>query len=101
MRKIEASGPGVNRMTPSRFHVPPLVGPTVINVCADPPSTSSRFNLPSAKNPMDRLSGDQKGDDPFSVPFNGRAVVESSGRSQILEVPEVATKTILRPSGEI
>jgi hypothetical protein len=31
------------------------------------------LSLLSAKNPMDRLSGDQNGDDAPSVPVNGRA----------------------------
>jgi hypothetical protein len=34
-----------------------------------------------AKNPMERLFGDQNGDDAPSVPANGRAVGESSNRS--------------------
>ena len=31
------------------------------SVCGDPPPMSIRFSLPSAKNPTDRLSGDQNG----------------------------------------
>jgi hypothetical protein len=42
---------------------------------------SMRFSLVPAKNPIDRLSGDQNGDVARSVPANGLANVESSRRS--------------------
>ena len=42
---------------------------------------STRFSFSSAKNPMDRLSGDQNGDVPCSVPGSGRAAEESSDRT--------------------
>jgi hypothetical protein len=42
---------------------------------------STRFNLVSAMNEMDRLSGDQNGRDARSVPLNGLATWELSGRS--------------------
>ncbi len=42
---------------------------------------SIRFSLPSAKNPTDKLSGDQKGYLAPSVPASGCAETESSGRS--------------------
>src|SRR5215510_13041712 len=67
-----------------------------------PPSISMLFSLPSAKNPTDRLSGDQNGMIALSVRSNGRAETESRERSHSLETPSVvASNTILRPSGEI
>ena len=42
---------------------------------------SVRFSLLSARNPIDRLSGDQNGYAPLSVPASGRADTESSDRS--------------------
>src|SRR5687768_11583842 len=92
-------------MTPSAFHVPPLgaesaAPPAAANVCGALPM-SSRFSLPSAKNPTDRLSGDQKGEAAPSVPASGCAVVDASDRSQRREAPSPdAAKTIWRPSGE-
>jgi hypothetical protein len=41
---------------------------------------STRFSLSSVKNPIDLLSGDQKGNVPASVPASGREVSESSAR---------------------
>ena len=52
---------GANTMTPSAFHVPPRPSATGASVCGAPPPKSSRFSAPPAKNPMARLSGDQKG----------------------------------------
>ena len=40
---------------------PAAGGRAVANVCGAPPPRSSRFSLPSAKKPTERLSGDQKG----------------------------------------
>ena len=58
-----SSGPFAlpTRMTPSRFHVPPRPGDVVASVRAGPPERSIRLTLLSAKNPIDRLSGDQNG----------------------------------------
>ena len=44
-----------------------------------------RFNLPSAKKAIARLSGDQNGMNALSVPASGRDVNESSRRSQSCE----------------
>ena len=49
-------------MTPSAFHVPPRPVMAGARVCGAPPPRSSRFSAPPAKKPMERLSGDQKGD---------------------------------------
>src|SRR5262245_49913725 len=73
----------------------------VASVCGAPPPTSIRFNLPSAKYPTDRLSGDQNGVAAPSVPASGCADVADSDRSQRREGPlPDATKTIWLPSGE-
>ena len=94
--------PVLNRITSSRLHVPPFGFGAIASACADPPSTSIRFSAPSAKNPTDRLSGDQNGSRAFSVPGNGRADVASSARSHNWDPPsDAATKASLRPSGEI
>ena len=73
-RKIGPPGLLPKRIVPSLFHAPPsATGMPEASVRTDPPSMSMRFSLVSAKNPMDRLSGDQNGRDPRSVPGNGRA----------------------------
>ena len=61
-----------------------------------------RFTLPPTKNAIDRPSGDQNGKSPLSVPASGRAVIESSGRSQSDGAwpPTVRRNTIALPSGE-
>lgn len=62
---------------------------------------STRFSLASAKNPMERLSGDQKGSDAPSVPGRTFAASASSAHSHSDGRPaDVATKTIFCPSGE-
>ena len=83
----------VNTIVPSAFHAPPrvFIGASA-RACTSPPAMSIRFNWPPAKNPTDRLSGDQNGTDPFStatfsVPTNGVAVSESIGRSQSCVFP--------------
>ena len=87
----------------SLFHAPPRgTGATDTSVFTDPPSMSMRFNVPSAKNPRDRLSGDQKGDDARSVPGNGRADAESNLRNHNCDLPpDLAGKATLSPSGDI
>lgn len=53
--------------------------------CDVPPATSTRlsFRATLSKNPTVRLSGDQNGASPFSVPGSGKAVSVSRRRSQI------------------
>jgi hypothetical protein len=60
--------PGANRITPSRLQVPPLPDGASASTVAGPPAIWTVFSLPSAKNPIDRLSGDQNGKMPPSVP---------------------------------
>src|SRR5262245_28821332 len=63
---------------------------------------SIRLTARSAKNPIDRLSGDQKGAVAPSVPGNGRADDESMDRTHNCAwVAPFATNTIFNPSGDI
>src|SRR5262245_52871329 len=90
------------RMTPARLQDPPVPRWEFASTRTEPPSTSIRFNLLSAKNPIDRLSGDQNGNWAPSVPGSGRAAPESSGRNHIRDCRSVlATKATARPFGEI
>ena len=80
---------------------PPRPAGASHNTTGGPPATATFFNLPAAKNPMYRLSGDQNGNVPSSVPGIGVAVCAATGRSQIRYANWApATKTMLRPSGE-
>jgi hypothetical protein len=68
-----------------------------------PPSTSTRLSWRSAKNPMERPSGDQNGCAPPSVPGMARTSWEPRSRNQILQVDSVParpTNTRRAPSGE-
>src|SRR5262249_29265114 len=77
VRTIVSSGP----------HEPPRAVPTSQIVMGRPPEIVMRLSLRSAKNPSERLSGDQKGYEAFSVPGRGCAVSESSRRNHNLRVP--------------
>src|SRR5215813_15269679 len=93
---------GANRITPSALQAPPRPVGALASVCGAPPTMSARLSIPPAKKPIDRLSGDQKGNDAPSVSAIGSAVVDPNGRNQSCDCPStVATKTSLRPSGEI
>src|SRR5437867_7137313 len=87
-------------MTSSLFQVPPRPAASA-NVVTNPLPTSIRFSFPSAKKPIERLSGDQNGNAAFSVPTSGRVSADSSERSHKPAGLESATNTILSPSGEI
>ena len=66
------------------------------------PFRSSRFNLRSAKNPIDALSGDQNGEMPPSVPGSCQASSIASDRSQSAVASSArALKTTSRPSGDM
>src|SRR5215475_12043129 len=89
------------RITPSRFHAPPVPTPTSQSVAGRPPLTSTFFNLPLAKKPMKRLSGDQKGWVAPSAPSIGLASEEASERTQSCTLlPVAAVKASQFPSGE-
>src|SRR5215831_5290473 len=76
-----------NTITPSGFQVPPKWTGASQRVCAGPPPTEIFFSLPPAKNPIYRLSGDQKGYAAPSVPGRGCAVALSNGRNQSCGAP--------------
>ena len=59
---------GEKTMTLSRLQLPPRPDGASQSACAGPPAIGTRFSLPSAKNAMCRLSGDQNGNVPPSVP---------------------------------
>ena len=62
------------------------------SVCGAEPPRSTRFSLPSAKKPTERLSGDQNGNVTPSVPATGCAEAEASDRTHSWEVfPLAAT----------
>ena len=92
----------VKRITSSWFQVPPRPAVASARICGVPPLVSTFLSLPVAKNPMNRPSGDQNGNDAPSVPANGWAWTLSSGRTQICDGPPfvAATKARCCPSGE-
>ena len=79
--------PTLKTMTSRLPHDAPRGTPTAsVMVAIEPSVVSIRLSLPAAKNPIDRLSGDQNGIDTSSVPDSGRDVNESSRRSQISDI---------------
>src|SRR5579884_1198824 len=56
-------------------------------VAGDPPDASTFLSCPPLKNPMNLLSGDQKGEAAPSVPCKGCAMGESSGRTHKAVLP--------------
>src|SRR5262245_57836317 len=100
-RLISDAKNSANRISPSRFHAPPppFASHSVVSA---PSARAIFFSFPCAKNPMNRLSGDQKGDSAPSVPGNDLAVSKSSERIQSDSLPsEKAVKAMWRPSGDI
>src|SRR5437867_4420267 len=100
---MEPAATGANRITPCLLHVPPRGSSASHSTSGEPPATGIFLSLPSAKNPRLRLSGDQKGNAPLSVPSSGCAARDSTGRSHRRPVPdESAAENASRwPSGEI
>jgi hypothetical protein len=50
----------LKRITPERFQVPPAAVPVPSHsTCGGPPAAGMVLSFPSAKNPMNLLSGDQ------------------------------------------
>ena len=88
---------------PSRPQVPPPRpnGASQITRTA-PLSRSTMANLPAAKKPIRRLSGDQNGSNAPSVPLICCALDADSARTQSLSFPSgpKATKASRVPSGE-
>ena len=96
-----ASGTIVKRITPCRLHDPPVPTGAAASARPPPPSTSMRKSVPLAKNPRERLLGDQNGKEAPSVPARGRALPVTSERSHSMARPsEAATKASVWPSGE-
>ena len=65
-------------MVPSGPHAAVDSPSAGVIACGVPPRASTRFIWPSAKNPIEWLSGDQNGQRARSVPDSGRASAESS-----------------------
>ena len=78
------SGPspaGAKTIVPLRDHdAPRPLGAS--HTVSTPPPTRARLILPSAKNPIHRLSGDQNGREALSVPGIARPSRAPSGRVQ-------------------
>ena len=70
-----SGAPDEKTIIPSRFQVPPRLSGASQIVTGSPPEMSIRFSFCSAKNPICRLSGDQKGDKAPSVPASACGVV--------------------------
>src|SRR5262249_20366904 len=90
-----------NMITPSELQAPlPGGSGGLHNVCGGPPDTSIFLSSFPAVKPRNRLSGDQKGDLPPSVPGSFRhSSVSRSWIHKPLCTP-VALKTSLWPSGD-
>src|SRR5262245_51345266 len=90
------------RITPPGPHVPPRGSDASQIVCTGPPATSTRFSFPCAKNAIDRLSGDQNGNDASSVPASALGATASSGRTHSIESLPATSATNARycPSGD-
>src|ERR1700693_299133 len=73
---------GTKMMLPSLLQLPPTGKGASQRVKTGPPRPLTVFNLPSAKKPTDRPSGDQKGCDARSVPARGSADSDFNGRNQ-------------------
>ena len=85
---------GAKTITPSRFHVPARGSGASHNVMGGPPETSIFLSFPPAKNPMNRLSGDQKGWNAPSVPASDCAARVSSERTQSCDLPSAPAATM-------
>ena len=95
-------GPVPARIVPSGPHAPPRGSGTPVISNAGPPTALTLLSFPSAKNPTDKLSGDQNGRSAPSVPGIACAVPVSKRRSHSMGRAPVpaAVKTIERPSGD-
>src|SRR5580698_2008002 len=97
-----AVGAGENRITPPGPQAPPRPRGASLTIWVEPPSRSTVLSLPSAKNPRERLSGDQKGKVALSVPGSSRASTVLVGRTQSAILPSVPVAANARdaPSGD-
>ena len=88
-------------MTRSPVQSPPCGCRASVIVSGSPPSAGIFFSLPSAKNAIIRLSGDQNGVSVAVVFIKGRPSSESSGLTQSRFRPSTPVpNTISRPSGD-
>src|SRR5690349_16291212 len=89
-------------MTSSRFQEPPLEAGASAKTVTVPPAASTFLSFASAKNPTERLLGDQNGNMAPSVPEIGCAAVESRDRAHNMNLPSdvVAAKARRLPSGD-
>src|SRR5262245_3691974 len=101
-RPLEKSGT-YSRVS-SRFQLPPPKSGASATTLAAPPDASRVFSFLSAENQIKslRLSGDQIGQVPSSVPAKGRAASESKERIQSCVFPfsSLAENATVVPSGE-
>src|SRR5579859_1013256 len=88
---------GVNSSTPLLLQDPPRGFEASQRGTGAPPTTSITLSFPAEKNAILRLSGDQNGKVPFSVPSSACASPDLRERIQMWSP---APKTRLRPSGE-
>src|SRR5262245_23309751 len=84
----------LNRIVPSRLHVPPPDHTGDSHTIWGEPSVSAiRFTRPLAKKAIERPSGDQNGCDESSVPSSIRLATESNRRNQRCLVPSDESAT--------
>src|SRR3990172_5261728 len=81
-RKMPDRKAGENRMTPSRFQVPPRPPLASQTEIGGPPAAFTVYNFSLAKYPSEQLSADQNGNVAPSVPGKRRAVGLCKGRTQ-------------------
>src|SRR6266403_3217346 len=89
---------GVKSSTPFELQAPPRGLGASQTVTGAPPAVSTIFSFPAEKKATLRLSGDQKGNDAFSLPSKACISPDSRDRNQIRSPAPNAT---LVPSGEI
>src|SRR5947209_10750199 len=89
-------------MSPFRFQLAPRKSAAVQITSEGPPAAWIFLSLRSAKNPTERLSGAQNGQQASSVPESTVAVEDARGRNQSMGRPrESDMNASVRPSGEI
>lgn len=91
-------------MTFDAFHVAPRPNGASHTGSDGPPAAATVLSLPSAKNPMRSLVGDQNGCATPSPPSIRRAIGESSERTHnwfSVDTPAPTTNATMRPFGEI
>src|ERR1700731_2833358 len=97
-----AVGDGEKRITAPGPQAPPRPSGASQIICVPSDSLSTVLSLPSAKNPRERLSGDQKGKVASSLPGRARASTVFVRRTQSAVLPSapVVANAMYVPSGE-